>query len=142
MRKGIILIILALCTTGIIACCGIDTSTPEGTVKALLKASESHDATAFVGFIEEDYYHPVTSAQYIEQLENVYERYESTSITNLQITVESLDDNSATVLVSYHIHHILVPPAQEPVLDVVDNVSFSLIKTDGKWLISGFEIIQ
>jgi len=137
MRKNVIstiIAILALCTVGITAC-GIDTSTPEGTVRAFHQAEESQNATAMANYIDPSLSR-LTREEWIAAYEEEYNRIESISITDQEISVESQDDTSATVVMTCHYKVVMNDGG---VRESDPHYYYELEKTDGKWLITSWQ---
>ena len=109
MKRISILAITSIVTVlvvSFVSCCGIDTSSPEGTVRSYQKAwasynvSDMADCQSWGGSM-------VTREKWIEETQKYFTSIRSTTITNQQISIESQDDTTATIVVTFDYHEVL-----------------------------------
>ena len=133
--KGWLKVVLVLALAALLGStllgCGGGGSGPEDTVRGALRAMEAMDAEKMVTYFTEEMSEDVEFG-----MEVVFALIDEIKISNVETKVLSQTEDEATVEVEFDLETTVFDETEE------EHVTepFNLVKEDGKWLISEFEM--
>ncbi|MGB2855724.1 MAG: hypothetical protein WBC61_03635 [Dehalococcoidia bacterium] len=133
--KGWLKVVLVLALAALLGStllgCGGGGAGPEDTVRGALEAMEAMDAEKMVTYFTEEMSEDVEFG-----MEVVFALIDEIKISNVETKVLSQTEDEATVEVEFDLETTVFDETEEEHL----TETYDLVKEDGKWLISEFEM--
>jgi len=139
-RVMLVLALVALVGGTLVACGGGgSTSSPEDTVRSFLNATESGDCSDMAKLYTDQFFDDmeIDEDEFIDLCKEGWEEVEYSRISDLEIDVEDISQDEATVVATYHYEEMLKGGDEPDEYD--DDATFYLVKENGKWLIENMD---
>jgi ketosteroid isomerase-like protein len=140
-RVMLVLALVALVGGTLIACGGggSSTSSPEDTVRSFLNATKSGDCSSMAKLCADQVFDDMGMGkdEFIDVCKEGWEEVEYSRISNLEIDVEDISQDEATVVATYHYEEMMKDGDEPDEYD--EDATFYLVKENGKWLIENMD---